>query len=133
VDYYYYYYYYFINNLLCIQAQAIMFLAGNGGSSGTPNKPISTPQAQAPIRRPPVGDIFAGNKSNTTAPISCIPSPISVTSSNTNDLATVKPVVSLASSVKQTEPPKPLNSPGPTSATLVPAGMTLLALSMLYF
>ncbi|KAJ6977003.1 hypothetical protein NC653_029014 [Populus alba x Populus x berolinensis] len=103
------------------KAQAIMFLAGNGGSSGTPNKPISTPQAQAPIRRPPVGDIFAGNKSNTTAPISCIPSPISVTSSNTNDLATVKPVVSLASSVKQTEPPKPLNSPGPASATLVPA------------
>ncbi|KAL9372339.1 hypothetical protein Peur_034583 [Populus x canadensis] len=103
------------------KAQAIMFLAGNGGSSGTLNKPISTPQAQAPIRRPPVGDIFAGNKNNTTAPISCIPSPISVTSSNTNDLATVKPVVSLASSVKQTEPPKPLNSPGPTSATLVPA------------
>ncbi|KAG5233862.1 protein TIFY 6B [Salix suchowensis] len=105
------------------KAQAIMFLAGNGGTSGTQNQPISTPQAQAQIRRPPVGDIFVGNKINTSAPISCIPSPISVTSSNTNDSATVKPVVSLASSVKRTNTPKPVNSPGPTSATLVPAGM----------
>ncbi|KAF9671287.1 hypothetical protein SADUNF_Sadunf12G0031700 [Salix dunnii] len=103
------------------KAQAIMFLAGNGGSSGTQNQPISTPQAQAQLRRPPVGDIFVGNKINTTAPISCIPSPISVTSSNTNDSATVKPVVCLVSSVKQTDTPKPVNSPGATSATLVPA------------
>uniref|UniRef100_A0A6N2KB79 Protein TIFY n=1 Tax=Salix viminalis TaxID=40686 RepID=A0A6N2KB79_SALVM len=103
------------------KAQAIMFLAGNGGTSGTQNQPISTPQAQAQIRRPHVGDIFVGNKINTSAPISCIPSPISVTSSNTNDSATVKPVVSLASSVKQTNTSKPVNSPGPTSATLVPA------------
>ncbi|CAK7349554.1 unnamed protein product [Dovyalis caffra] len=102
------------------KAQAIMFLAGNGGSSGTQNKPISPPQAvQAPIPRPPVGDIFAGNKFNTTASCSGIPSPISVTSSST---ITVNPVVSLAPPVKQTEPPMPVSSAGPTSATLVPAG-----------
>lgn len=105
------------------KAQAIMLLAGNGGSSGTQNKPISTPQAQAqaPIPGPPVGDIFVGNKINTTAPCSGMPSPISVTSSSTNDLAIVKPVVTLAPSVKHIEPTKPASSVGPTSATLVPA------------
>ncbi|KAJ6760083.1 PROTEIN TIFY 4A-RELATED-RELATED [Salix purpurea] len=105
------------------KAQAIMFLAGNGGSSGTQNKPVSTPQApaQAPIPRPPsVGDIFVGNKINTTAPCSGMPSPISVTSSSTSDLSLVKPVVTLATSVKQTEPSKPVSSVGPGSATLVP-------------
>ncbi|KAF9667506.1 hypothetical protein SADUNF_Sadunf15G0030100 [Salix dunnii] len=104
------------------KAQAIMLLAGNGGSSGIQNKPVSTPQAQAqaPIPRPPVGDIFVGNKINTTAPCSGMPSPISVTSSSTNDLALVKPVVTLAPSVKQTDPSKPVSSVGPTSATLVP-------------
>ncbi|KAJ6677147.1 PROTEIN TIFY 4A-RELATED-RELATED [Salix viminalis] len=84
------------------KAQAIMFLAGNGGSSGTQNKPVSTPQAQA------------------QAPCSGMPSPISVTSSSTNELALVKPVVTLAPSVKQTEPSKPVSSVGPGSATLVP-------------
>jgi jasmonate ZIM domain-containing protein len=119
----------FIYDSLSIQAQAIMLLAGNGGSSGTQNKPISTPQAQAqaPIPGPPVGDIFVGNKINTTAPSSGMPSPISVTSSSTNDLAIVKPVVTLAPSVKHIEPTKPASSVGPTSATLVPAGMTLFA------
>ncbi|XP_061953730.1 protein TIFY 6B isoform X4 [Populus nigra] len=109
------------------KAQAIMLLAGNGGSSGTQNKPISTPQAQAqaPIPGPPVGDIFVGNKINTTAPCSGMPSPISVTSSSTNDLAIVKPVVTLAPSVKQIEPTKPASSVGPTSATLVPAAVAV--------
>ncbi|KAJ6295068.1 hypothetical protein OIU76_023047 [Salix suchowensis] len=105
------------------KAQAIMFLAGNGGSSGTQNKPVSTTQAQAqapPIPRPPsVGDIFAGNKINTTAPCSGMPSPISVTSSSTSELASVKTVVTLAASAKQTEPSKPVSSVGPGSATLV--------------
>lgn len=101
-----------------------MFLAGNG-SSGTQNKTASTAQGMALIPRPSAGDGYVENKTHAASPCLSLPSPISVTSSGTNELATVKPVGAVASSANQTKQPKPVSSAGPASATLIPAGITL--------
>ncbi|KAF2309128.1 hypothetical protein GH714_000715 [Hevea brasiliensis] len=102
------------------KAQAIMLLAGNG-SSVTQNKTVSPAQVQAPIRRPSVGDDLVGNKIHSASPCSGLPSPISISSSSNNELATVKSMRDLASRNNQTEPPKAVSSVGTGSATLIPA------------
>lgn len=102
------------------KAQAIMLLAGNGSS--VTHKMLSPVQVQTPIPRPCAGDGYVGNKTNSTSPCSGLPSPITVTSISTNELA-VKSVGALAFANNQTEPPKAkaVCSVGPGSATLVPA------------
>ncbi|XP_057995949.1 protein TIFY 6B isoform X2 [Hevea brasiliensis] len=102
------------------KAQAIMLLAGNG-SSVTQNKTVSPAQVQAPIRRPSAGDDLVGNKIHSASPCSGLPSPISISSSSNNELATVKSMRDLASRNNQTEPPKAVSSVGTGSATLIPA------------
>ncbi|KAF2309116.1 hypothetical protein GH714_000611 [Hevea brasiliensis] len=102
------------------KAQAIMLLAGNG-SSVTQNKTVSPAQVQTPIRRPSAGDDLVGNKIHSASPCSGLPSPISISSSSNNELATVKSMRDLASRNNQTEPPKAVSSVGTGSATLIPA------------
>lgn len=98
-----------------------MLLAGNG-SSITQNKAVSSAQVQAPIRSPSAGDGFIGNRTYASAPCSGLPSPISVTSSSANDLATGKPVGALVSTNNHIESTKTVGSVGSGSATMIPAG-----------
>lgn len=109
----------FIINCLLVytlQAQAIMLLAGHG-SSVTQDKTVSPAQVQAPIQGP---SAYVGNKTHTC---SGLPSPIAVTSTSNNELATVKLMGPLASTNNSTEPPKTVGS---SSATLIPTGVTLI-------
>ncbi|KAG8639833.1 hypothetical protein MANES_14G172400v8 [Manihot esculenta] len=92
------------------KAQAIMLLAGHG-SSVTQDKTVSPAQVQAPIQGP---SAYVGNKTHTC---SGLPSPIAVTSTSNNELATVKLMGPLASTNNSTEPPKTVGS---SSATLIP-------------
>ncbi|XP_012064636.1 protein TIFY 6B isoform X2 [Jatropha curcas] len=100
------------------KAQAIMLLAGNG-SSVTHNKTLSPVPMQASTR-PSAAEPSVGNKTHSTSPCSGLPSPISMTSTTTSELATLKPAVALASANNQAERPKAVISVGPGSATLVP-------------
>ncbi|XP_043813851.1 protein TIFY 6B isoform X2 [Manihot esculenta] len=102
------------------KAQAIMLLAGNG-SSITQNKAVSSAQVQAPIRSPSAGDGFIVNRIYASAPCLGLPSPISVTSSSANDLATGKPVGALVSANNHIESTKTVSSVGSGSATMIPA------------
>ncbi|GLT35140.1 hypothetical protein SLA2020_096180 [Shorea laevis] len=111
------------------KAQAIMLLAGNGCST-TGNKMIPMAQVPAPIPRPASAD-GVGKKLQVTSSYSNLSSPISTTShvnlqrgggsNSTNELATVKSIGALASSVSQSEPHKVVTSVGSATKILIPA------------
>ncbi|KAF2317534.1 hypothetical protein GH714_024001 [Hevea brasiliensis] len=90
--------------------------------SVTQNQAAPPIQVQTPISRPSAGDGFVGNKIHTASPCSGLPSPISVTSSSTNELTTVKSVGALASANNQIETSKTVSSVAPGSAILISAG-----------
>ncbi|GLU18366.1 hypothetical protein SLE2022_346720 [Rubroshorea leprosula] len=127
------------------KAQAIMLLAGNG-SSATRNKMVPMAQAAVPaqvqatvpapalaqIPQPAsVDDGFVGKILPATSSYLSLPSPISVTSpvnlqrgggsNSTKELATVKSIGALASSVSQPEPSIVATSVGSAANPLIPA------------
>ncbi|GKV05201.1 hypothetical protein SLEP1_g17236 [Rubroshorea leprosula] len=127
------------------KAQAIMLLAGNG-SSATRNKMVPMAQAavpaqvQATVPAPALlqspqpasfDDGFVGKILPATSSYLSLPSPISVTSpvnlqrgggsNSTKELATVKSIGALASSVSQPEPSIVATSVGSAANPLIPA------------
>lgn len=91
-----------------------MLLAGNGGSAAQ-SKIAPTTQAQTPIPQACTADAFVGNNCCTMPSLSI----------GTNKLTAATQIGVLASSIKQSEPPKLVNSTGSSATTLVPAGIII--------
>lgn len=120
----------------CFQAQAIMFLAGNGSSVAS-NAANLKAQVQAPSSKLAGGDGVPVNQP-INAPPSALSSPLSVSShtgaqsgsgsTSTDELMGAKKTSGVPNSpVSKVEPPKILNAAGSVSTTpMMPSGGMLL-------
>lgn len=111
-----------IDTFSFIQAQAIMLLAGNG-SSVPPNATLPIAQVHRPIPRPCTADGYTRNKNFPTSSCSGLPSPISISSSSTNELTIGRPVGASVSSCSQAEATAVVSPLVHVSGTLGPAGI----------
>ena len=122
--------------LLCIQAQAIMLLAGNVPPV-SPNTTLPASQGQGPIIMPSGGDGFMGNQAHTSQPGSGLPTLISASSNvgsqpgggpNSIDELMAGKTKGALTSTNQPEPPNVVTSLGSTTPTYIPAGTILCCL-----